>query len=94
MLLLQLGAGQRSSAGAGGVVNVCARGAHRRCAIECRDRGAIAVVHACGNPARKRASPVGPHPSSDAGWRGRFSCVLAMLASLSRAYVSSIAYGQ
>eukprot|EP00966_Prymnesium_polylepis_P239554 5540165-Prymnesium_polylepis.1 len=47
MLLLQLGAGQRSSAGAGGgqVVNVRARGAHARDARSSADRGAIAVVH-------------------------------------------------
>eukprot|EP00966_Prymnesium_polylepis_P002287 52742-Prymnesium_polylepis.1 len=57
MLLLQLGAGQRSSAGVGG--GECAR---MRCPCAMRDRVSIAVRSQwcmCGHPARKRASPVG-----------------------------------
>ena len=64
MLLLQLGAGQRSSAGAGG--GECAR---TRCPCAMRDRVPIAVRSqwCMWTPRAKARLPGGPHPVTPGG---------------------------
>ena len=70
------------------VVNVRARAAQGRCAIEGRSRCDRSA--ACGHRVRQRASPVDLIQPC----RAARTLLLAMLASLSRASVSSVAYVQ